>query len=61
MRDPFNPLGRSDALETSGGLSPEFGDDGVEGLDLGWRAHLTGHRVVVAPDAVVREATRIIL
>lgn len=47
-------LVRSDALETSGGLSPEFGDDGVEGLDLGWRAHLTGHRVVVAPDAVVR-------
>ena len=47
-------LVRSDALETIGGLSPEFGDDGVEGLDLGWRAHLTGHRVVVAPDAVVR-------
>ena len=47
-------LVRSDALENAGGLSAEFGDDGVDGLDLGWRAHLTGHRVVVAPDAVVR-------
>ncbi|MGC5583286.1 glycosyltransferase [Ornithinimicrobium sp. W1665] len=47
-------LVRSDALEGAGGLSAEFGDDGVDGLDLGWRAHLTGHRVVVAPDAVVR-------
>ena len=28
---------------------------GIQCLDLGWRTHLTGHRVVVAPDAVVRQ------
>lgn len=48
-------LVRSDILDAVGGLDPAFGTDGVEGLDLGWRTHLTGHRVVVAPDAVVRQ------
>ncbi|WP_141401400.1 glycosyltransferase [Ornithinimicrobium cerasi] len=48
-------LVRSDVLDAIGGLDPAFGADGVEGLDLGWRTHLTGHRVVVAPDAVVRQ------
>lgn len=37
-----------------GGLDHAFGD-GVEGLDLSWRSHLAGHRVLVAPDAVVRQ------
>ena len=43
-----------DLLERIGGLDRAFGADGVDGLDVGWRAHLAGHRVVVAPDAVVR-------
>lgn len=45
----------STVLEAVGGLDPAFGEDGVDGLDLSWRAHLAGHRVVVAPDAVVRQ------
>ncbi|KUG53681.1 hypothetical protein AVL62_02610 [Serinicoccus chungangensis] len=43
-----------DLLGRIGGLDHAFGADGVDGLDVGWRAHLAGHRVVVAPDAVVR-------
>ncbi|WP_299517809.1 glycosyltransferase [uncultured Serinicoccus sp.] len=43
-----------DLLERIGGLDRAFAADGVDGLDVGWRAHLAGHRVVVAPDAVVR-------
>lgn len=42
-------------LQQVGGIDPAFDRDGVEGLDLGWRSHLAGHRVVVAPDAVVRQ------
>lgn len=45
----------SEVLEHAGGLDPAFAEDGVDGLDLSWRAHLTGHRVVVAPDAVVHQ------
>lgn len=41
-------------LTRIGGLDPAFAADGVDGLDLGWRSHLAGQRVVVAPDAVVR-------
>ncbi|GGK67083.1 glycosyltransferase [Ornithinimicrobium pekingense] len=48
-------LVRSDLLTEAGGLDPAFGGDGVAGLDLGWRTHLLGQRVVVAPDAVVRQ------
>ena len=48
-------LVRSDLLKEAGGIDPAFGEDGVDGLDLGWRLHLGGHRVVVAPDAVVRQ------
>ena len=47
----------SSVLEAVGGLDRAFGEDGVDGLDLSWRAHLAGHRVVVAPDAVVRQGT----
>lgn len=35
-----------------GGLDPAF-DEGAEGLDLSWRSHLAGHRVVLAPAARV--------
>ncbi|ANS78427.1 Glycosyl transferase, family 2 [Serinicoccus hydrothermalis] len=45
----------SSVLEQVGGIDPAFAQDGVDGLDLGWRAHLAGQRVVVAPDAVVRQ------
>ncbi|WP_130014900.1 glycosyltransferase, partial [Serinicoccus sediminis] len=43
-----------DLLERVGGLDRAFCADGVDGLDVGWRSHLAGYRVVVAPDAVVR-------
>ncbi|MFK5582329.1 glycosyltransferase [Serinicoccus sp. LYQ131] len=45
----------SSVLEQVGGLDAAFDEDGVDGLDLGWRSHLAGHRVVVAPDAVVQQ------
>ena len=45
----------SSVLQAVDGLDRAFGEDGVDGLDLGWRSHLAGHRVVVAPDAVVRQ------
>lgn len=47
----------SPVLDAVGGLDPAFGEDGVDGLDLSWRAHLAGHRVVVAPEAVVRQGS----
>ncbi|WP_161958540.1 glycosyltransferase [Ornithinimicrobium cavernae] len=47
-------LVRSDVLATVGGIDKAFGA-GAEGLDLCWRSHLAGHRVVVATDAVVRQ------
>ncbi len=46
-------LFRADLFRLLGGYDPAinfFGDD----VDLCWRAHLTGARVVVAPDATVR-------
>lgn len=46
-------LVRADVLDALGGIEPAF-DHGTEGLDLSWRCHLGGHRVVVAPAAVVR-------
>lgn len=45
---------RTEVLGGLGGFDPAFGD-GVEGLDLSWRSHLAGHRVVVAPRAVLRQ------
>ena len=45
-------LVRSDVLAQIGGVDKAFGD-GAEGLDLSWRSHLAGHRVVVAPEAIV--------
>nr|WP_281496859.1 glycosyltransferase [Ornithinimicrobium sp. F0845] len=47
-------LVRSDVLAEIGGVERAF-DHGAEGLDLSWRSHLAGHRVVVATDAVVRQ------
>ena len=46
---------RRDVFDALGGFDPAFGrfrDD----LDLSWRAHLAGHRVVVVPKARMREA-----
>ena len=37
------------------GFDPAFTDQGAD-LDFGWRAQLAGHRVVVVPRAVVRDA-----
>lgn len=45
-------LVRSDLFEALGGFDPELTFHG-EDLDLGWRAHVAGARVVVAPDARV--------
>lgn len=39
-------------LDDLGGVEPAF-DEGTEGLDLSWRSHLAGHRVVLAPNARV--------
>lgn len=47
-------LVRSDVLAEVGGVERAF-DHGTEGLDLSWRSHLAGHRVVVATGAVVRQ------
>ena len=46
---------RRDVFDALGGFDPAFGafrDD----LDISWRAHLAGHRVVVVPKARMREA-----
>ena len=46
---------RRDVFDALDGFDPAFGqfrDD----LDLSWRAHLAGHRVVVVPKARIREA-----
>ncbi len=62
--------GRSDVLAVStsgmlvsrlvhaelGGFDPAFDHYGAD-LDFGWRAQLAGHRVIVVPGAVVREAS----
>jgi len=47
---------RSDVFDALGGFEPAFGQFG-EDLDLCWRAHLAGYRVVVAPRARIREAS----
>lgn len=45
-------------LRELGGWEPAFGDLGGD-LDLGWRAQLAGHRVVVAPDARMRSVASV--
>ncbi|MBO1765688.1 glycosyltransferase [Allobranchiibius sp. GilTou38] len=47
-------LVRQDTYNTLGGFDPAFDGEG-DGLDLGWRAHLIGHSVVVVPAARVRQ------
>src|SRR5699024_8948403 len=49
-------LVRSDVLAEVGGIDKAF-DAGTEGLDLSWRSHLAGHRVVLATDAVIRQGS----
>lgn len=48
-------LVRRDLWEALGGPDPAFGPY-LDGADLARRARLAGHRVVVAPDALVRHA-----
>lgn len=45
-------------LRDLGGWEPSFGDLGAD-LDLGWRAQLAGHRVVLAPDARMRSVASV--
>jgi GT2 family glycosyltransferase len=47
---------RRDVHELLGGFDPSFVEHGAA-LDLGWRAQLADHRVVVVPSAVVRDAS----
>ena len=46
-------LVRADVFRSAGGFSPEI-DFGGEEIDLCWRVHLTGGRVMVVPSAVAR-------
>ena len=46
---------RRDVFDAIGGFDPAFGQF-RDGLDLSWRAHLAGHRVVVVPKARMRAA-----
>ena len=48
-------LVRRDVFAALGGFEPAFAPH-ADDLDLCWRAHLAGHRVVVVPAAQVREA-----
>jgi GT2 family glycosyltransferase len=48
-------LVRRSVYDDLGGFDRSFLSEGA-GLDLGWRAQLAGHRVVVVPAAVVRDA-----
>lgn len=50
---------RTDVLADVGGLQGSM-DQVVAGLDLCWRAHLLGHRVLVAPYARVRHGSRLL-
>lgn len=45
-------LVRRDVYTSLGGFDPAFDGDG-DALDLCWRAHLTGHQVVIVPQATV--------
>ena len=46
-------LVRADVFRAAGGFSPDI-DFGGEEIDLCWRVHLTGGRVMVVPSAVAR-------
>jgi GT2 family glycosyltransferase len=48
-------LVRRSTFDDLGGFDPSFLDAGAD-LDFGWRAQLAGHRVIVVPAAVVRQA-----
>ncbi|MDV3220026.1 glycosyltransferase family 2 protein [Intrasporangium sp.] len=47
---------RRDVHADLAGFDPAFEDAGAE-LDLGWRAQLAGHRVIVVPEAAVRASS----
>ena len=49
-------LVRRSVHDDIGGFDPVFVDHGAD-LDFGWRAQLAGHRVIVVPGAVVRDAS----
>lgn len=51
-------LVRADLFRSLGGFDPQITFHG-EDVDLCWRAHHTGARVIVAPDAVVRHRERL--
>ncbi len=51
-------LVRADLFRALGGFDPSISFHG-EDIDLCWRAHLTGARVIVAPDARVRHIERL--
>jgi GT2 family glycosyltransferase len=52
-------LVRADLFRALGGFDPTISFHG-EDIDLCWRAHLTGARVIVAPDARVRHRERLV-
>lgn len=52
-------LVRADLFRTLGGFDPQISFHGDD-IDLCWRAHLTGARVIVAPDASVRHVERLV-
>ncbi|KRB48034.1 family 2 glycosyl transferase [Terrabacter sp. Root181] len=49
-------LVRRSAYDDIGGFDTAFVEHGAD-LDFGWRAQLAGHRVIVVPGAVVRDAS----
>ena len=49
-------LVRRSVYDDIGGFDPVFVEHGAD-LDFGWRAQLAGHRVIVVPAAVVRDAS----
>ena len=51
-------LVRADLFRTLGGFDPSISFHGDD-IDLCWRAHLTGARVIVVPDARVRHRERL--
>ena len=51
-------LMRSDVIAQIGGIDPDFSGDGIAGLDLSWRTHLAGHRVMIVPEAVIAQDAR---
>lgn len=52
-------LVRADLFRALGGFDPEIAFHG-EDVDLCWRAHLTGARAIVVPDARVRHRERLV-